>query len=510
MINYLISFTLCSALLYAVYALLLQNKVIYGFNRFYLLFSICFSLVVPLVTVEQAVPAAQNMIKEQVANFKDDMLTVIEGTSPQTEVKPKTNYGIYACVCIYILIATCLLVKFAVNMLKLTRLIKANERIAYNKSTLVLINDSIAPHSFLNYIFLNKDDYYSGRISNDILKHEQAHISQRHSIDILWIELLQAISWFNPVLILYRRAIRLNHEFLADAAVLRQKGDVKAYQHLLLHQFSQTNGLAIASSFNYSNTKKRLIMMTMNTSKGASVIARGTAFAVLTGAFMLFCQKTQAFQQVEVQPVKQKSETRKHPEKQENKSTKPIHLRFSKYHHTKEGVSEELLNEYAAIASKYKSLPIDRNKLSATISDDKARMEKIFRQMSIEQQYAQKIGFMFPSPKIGKKAPTSAQFSSWKNSKMYGVWINDRHVNNSVLDDYKAADFNLVFVSRLMPNAINYKNYKYQVDLMTVDAYQEYLNKPQPEYLMYYSYRPVTIPSLNPAVTFPKPRKSQL
>lgn len=507
MITYLINFTLCSTLLFAVYALLLQNKVMYGFNRFYLLLAIGFSLVVPLVSIEQQVTVVRNMVEAQVEDFT--ATDIMEADSPTlVQSKPHPNYLMYAGVSIYLVVAACLLLRFAVNLFKLRHLVKTHERLRYDGYNIVLINDSIAPHSFVNCIFVSEADYRTGRIGNDILKHEQAHISQRHTIDILLMELLQAICWFNPVLILYRRAVRLNHEFLADAAVLSNDADVKTYQYLLLNQFSQTHSLAIASSFNYSNTKKRLIMMTMKTSRGASAFAHVTAFVVLTGAFMLFCQKTQAFQQDDVQPVKQKSRLSKETVAKINKF-KERFKKFSKYPHTEKGASAELMSEYASLIAKNESKPLKQGERFASVSpEDEVRMEEIFRQMSLEQQEQQKICFRTPFPKLPKRTITQQELQSWKeNVNIYGVWIDEKQVKNEELAKYTTSEFSRYSESKLAPNAKNYKYHKYQVDLMTNAAYERYLAVPQPKYIIYYKSRPVVFATPIATVTAPKPLK---
>ena len=93
----------------------------------------------------------------------------------------------------------------------------------YTKSTYytnILLQKHIIPHTLLKYIFVNKTDFESQKIPKEVLLHEQTHAIQRHSSDLLFVEVLQIIFWFNPLLYFIKKSIKLNHEFLADQAVL--------------------------------------------------------------------------------------------------------------------------------------------------------------------------------------------------------------------------------------------------------------------------------------------------
>ena len=79
---------------------------------------------------------------------------------------------------------------------------------------------------------------------------------------MLFIELLQIAFWFIPIFKLYKKAIQLNHEFLADDAVIKSHKNITEYQYVLLNTSAQNNNIYLASNLNYSLTKKRLLMMT--------------------------------------------------------------------------------------------------------------------------------------------------------------------------------------------------------------------------------------------------------
>lgn len=495
MITYLLNFTLCSALLLIVYKLLLQNKAMYRFNRCYLLLSLLFSLIVPLVNIQRPVPILQSidttpaeMIVEQVVT---EQAPQVNATPVQTiNVTPQVNYYAYGIIAVYLFITGIMLFRMIRNLLALRQMVIGNEVEPYHYAWLVLIKQKVTAHTFFNYIFLNQHDYQNGQIDPAVLHHEFAHVKQRHTLDIIVIELLRALCWFNPVLVFYGRAIRLNHEFLADAAALKHKHDVTTYQHLLLNQLSFNAGLSITSQFNYSITKQRLIMMTKTTTLLTSRFTKLVIIGIAAAAAFLFSNSTQAFQQpvpkkvkfAKPQVVKVKKPAKKAPD---------VVFPFPSYPSTKEGVSQQMLNEYAAIVNKYDAVEKEPGKNYVQISDDdKKKLELIYRQMSSAQQKLQRIGFRGPSPILPKVIPTQEQLDQWKDTKMYGVWINNKRVKNEELNNYKPDDINQVFVSKLSPNAINYPYHKYQVDLMTADAYQKYTKEPREPSTMYHRFPP--------------------
>jgi hypothetical protein len=144
------------------------------------------------------------------------------------------------------------------------------------------------PHSFWKSIFINKYEFEKGNIPLELIAHEKAHLKQKHTLDILFVEVLQIIFWFNPVLLLYKKSIKLNHEFLADEAVNKQFGAVQSYQNLLLDFACNKNTIALASNINYLITKKRLLMMTKKESPirtALKVFSVAIVYALLLFAF---------------------------------------------------------------------------------------------------------------------------------------------------------------------------------------------------------------------------------
>ncbi|WP_236672962.1 M56 family metallopeptidase [Flavobacterium tagetis] len=265
MITYLLKSGLLLAVFYAVYKLLLENERMFRFNRAYLLGSLIFSLVIPLQLFSIA-----SFFQSKIKTIQLDEIMIVSNKSILNEVS--YNEIIYFFLgAIYVLIAAILLIRFAVNVSSFFLKMKKNSVEFIDDQKLVLMKESILPHSFWNAIFISKEDFKDGKIPSELIAHEKAHLQQKHTLDILFVEVLQIVFWFNPMFVLFEKAIKLNHEFLADEAVNKQFDEVKSYQNLLLQFASSKHTVALASNINYQITKKRLIMMTKKESVAKAV-----------------------------------------------------------------------------------------------------------------------------------------------------------------------------------------------------------------------------------------------
>lgn len=301
-------------------------------------------------------------------------------------------------------------------------------------------------------MFININEY--GNIENEILIHEYTHIAQKHSYDIILIEILQTFFWFNPFLLFYRNAIQINHEFLADEAVLDTSQNIANYQYLLIEKASKGKTFNLTSQFSYSLTKKRLLMMSKTKSLKKSLCKQIAIVPVLTLSILLF--STKSFEQDTVTIPKAKQ------------NTVPS---------TKKGISEKLLAEYEQIVNRRAKSEKELPALSRFTEEDKIRLETIFLSMSKEQQSKQVVTFVPAPPPLPRIVPTKTEIVSWKDSKIYGIWINNKRVGNLELNKYQNTDFGQAYISKLAKNTVNYGEYFYQVNLMTKDAYETYLKE---------------------------------
>lgn len=253
--DFILKSTLVMALLFAIYILLLENEKMHQFNRFYLLASLVFSIAVPFLSFEIK---SQNDLLSYDGIVKPVLLTPLE-------MRPDASFSSLLWV-IYGLITAVLLVRFIVNLWTIRRKINSGNQLPFDNATLVLVSEKIIPHTFLQYIFINATDYENHKIESELFTHEFTHVNQKHTVDILFVEFLKILFWFNPMLWLYRKAIKLNHEFLADSKVVETGSDIPFYQNLLLSKAGSEPTFSLASNLNFLITKKRLMMMTKTTS----------------------------------------------------------------------------------------------------------------------------------------------------------------------------------------------------------------------------------------------------
>lgn len=283
MIDFIIKSTLSLSVLLAVYHILLEKEKIHQFNRFYLLFSLVFSLSIPFITIE----VIQQSINPLIAKT-----TIKSGEPTMTVIEDSMSYWLISLWGLYAIVTTALTIRFMKNIWKLTSREKSNPVIDYKKAKLVLLKEKILPHTFLDTIYINETDYHNRKIEAELYTHELIHVTQKHTLDILFIEILKMLFWFNPIFIFYKKAIQLNHEFLADEKVVKSYNNIPFYQNLLLSVANANSNYYLASNLNYSITKKRLIMMTKTTSASRAMLKKLILMPLLSALIFFTCVKT--------------------------------------------------------------------------------------------------------------------------------------------------------------------------------------------------------------------------
>ncbi len=301
MIEYLFKVLVCSFLFLGFYLLLLQKERMFRFNRFYLLLTLILSVCIPLflitlpqkeipvsetgktiihetgiLPVTETVQDSQNyLVKPENQNIKEKLIQKEENSVKQEDLKAndlKNSYDFgnrlnwsYLLTGVYFLVAVILLLKFFLNFSVIFLKISKSRKVGYQGIFLIINDHKEQLHSFWNYVFIPRENLKDNLSRKELLKHEMAHIRQKHSLDILLVELIRTLFWFNPAFYFYKKAIQLNHEFLADEAVLKTETDVYEYKKLILNSIQVRQTIPFTSNFNYILTKKRLLMMTQKT-----------------------------------------------------------------------------------------------------------------------------------------------------------------------------------------------------------------------------------------------------
>lgn len=282
MIIYLIYSAISLGVLLLFYHLFLEKEKMHKVNRGFLIISLLFSFTIPLIPIGLIdLPTDQlNFFNQTSAQESGSFVTLdgewLDSGAESLAIHDKASGShIYSfwmiALLVYLFVSAGLFIRLIRIVHRIQLKADRNEKRLLNGCEIVLLNDDSVPHTFFNQIFLNKKSYLKGEIPEEVIIHEMTHARQKHTLDILLIELLKVLFWFNPLLYLYKRAILLNHEFLADEAVLSQGKSVKEYQNILLKTMRIRPGYSLASTLNYSLTKKRLQMMTQSKSTYRSV-----------------------------------------------------------------------------------------------------------------------------------------------------------------------------------------------------------------------------------------------
>ncbi len=261
MLIYLLKFSACLAIFVVFYKLFLERERMHQLKRFYLLGAIFISLSFPRITFTTYV---EPIVVSNVTSFESFPEMSVEQGSVEA---PATNFLPIILWSIYGLGVLLFGIKFILNLSKIVFKIKRNPKHVAQDYTHVLLRDLVTPHTFFSYIFLNKQKFETQQIPLEVFVHEQAHAKQKHSIDVLLVELLQMVFWFNPLIYLTKQFIKMNHEFLADEAVIKQGIEPSNYQQLLLTFSSNVTEPQLANAINYSSIKKRFTVMKTHTSK---------------------------------------------------------------------------------------------------------------------------------------------------------------------------------------------------------------------------------------------------
>jgi len=255
----LLKSSICLLAFIAFYKVFLERTSNHQFKRIYLLGVVLVSITIPFITfIEYIEPQNALTNISEVTGFS-------KSQNPIT--KESLNYLPIVLWSIYGIGVLLFLIRFVYNLSQIALKIRRNPKQKTNGFIRVLLKDLIIPHTFFSYIFFNKTKFENNQIPKEVLLHEQTHAKQKHSLDILFIEVSQIIFWFHPLVYILKKDIKLNHEFLADQAVINQGIESTNYQKILLSFSSNQQALTLEHAINYSSIKKRFTVMKTQTSK---------------------------------------------------------------------------------------------------------------------------------------------------------------------------------------------------------------------------------------------------
>ena len=245
---------------YLFYRFFLRKETFFRFNRYYFLGSIVVSLLIPLIDVAALLPAKESLpvlaIPKGYISFQEAVVTPIATAAP---VSGQRDPWVWVRV-IYLAGVAFFLLRLLWQVVTLAVRIRRAEVREIDGLKIVPDAKVKSPFSFFSWIFVHPDQLADGDLEEVIL-HEQEHIRQHHSWDLLLVELLTVFQWPNPFVWLINRSVKEIHEYLADRAVLDQGVPLDKYQRTLISFVLGAGNPALITPLNFSLNQKRILMM---------------------------------------------------------------------------------------------------------------------------------------------------------------------------------------------------------------------------------------------------------
>jgi len=257
MITYILQVTLCLAFFYALYYAVLQKETLFRTNRIYLLSTLIASLALPLIRIyildhqqEVSIGTAPIYVGAYLENMNEIIVAPRQHAFPWLGVLTALYKGV-------VIFLVCRILE---SVLSIFRMQSVGEKIFLYGQKCVLSPAVRSPFSFFNTIYLPKDHQFSESELEEIITHEKTHVQGRHTLDVLFVELICCALWPSPMVYLYRKKLRELHEFLADAEVLKNT-PWENYASFLIAQKNEGLQQRLSNQLIYSQLKNRLVMM---------------------------------------------------------------------------------------------------------------------------------------------------------------------------------------------------------------------------------------------------------
>ncbi len=254
---YLLQVSACMAIFFGLYYFILSKLTFFTINRWYLMATLTFSFIIPLltITVDQEYVLAMQRVTyvDQFQNLSGQQQDIdIKETLAQPDISWLTIIKVA-----YFIIALALFIRLIIIMSVFFARIKRKNKTRIGHIHIVHGNKNLRNGSFLNYIFLNHG--LDRDKMQQVIQHEMLHVKLLHSVDRIILEIIHIVLWFNPFIYLYSRAVEENHEYEVDQEIGRS-ADKNKYADLLLH-LSVANQKPFCHSFSKIPLEKRITML---------------------------------------------------------------------------------------------------------------------------------------------------------------------------------------------------------------------------------------------------------
>lgn len=251
MINYLIEVSICLVAFYVCYWVALSRVKLLNLNRGYLLTTLLLGLSIPLLDIS---------LYQTEVSFTPAIPDYIGAATSLNPLEIKAGEQLNPILLIWVIGTGISGLAFMLRLIRIIRLISKSpvQRVGWLSYVSCSGNQSVS--SFFHYVFIPENLDLQPEGTDTILKHEEKHARDWHSLDLLLVELVSVFLWFNPVTYLYRKALKLQHEYIADEAVVHSC-DKTSYTDLLVRYSLKQSGFSLAHSFSEHPVEKRLKMI---------------------------------------------------------------------------------------------------------------------------------------------------------------------------------------------------------------------------------------------------------
>jgi TonB family protein len=248
---------------YMFYRLLLSKETFHRVNRIVLLLTAVASFILPLCVITMHKTVTLDAVPSVSVGDVQAELATVASSAPLWQ---------QAAVVLYIIGVLAVLGYVVASVWKVVMLINRSEKHPLEDGITLCVTglQEVAPFSWMHYIVMNRNDYEQQDAA--ILAHERGHIRLRHSWDVLLVDTLTALQWFNPAMWMLRQDLRAIHEYEADGAVLSQGINARQYQYLLITKAASIGGYSIANGISHSTLKNRIHMMLHKKSQGSHLL----------------------------------------------------------------------------------------------------------------------------------------------------------------------------------------------------------------------------------------------
>lgn len=278
--HYLLQVNIYLVVFYAFYRFLLEKETYFQLNRIYLIASVLFAFCIPFISLDWLTQeSASQQLSVTVGSL--DMMVLADKPSGGFASVP---WGSVIAI-VYIAGLLFFLARFCLQLYTIKRSFQHLNNQPGGIRHQGKVPGSQMAYSFFRHKFVHQD--LPGK--QTINKHEDIHIQQHHTLDVLFFELVALLNWFNPVAYFYKTAAKNNHEFLADEAAADYQGDKQTYALLLLSAAFKVSPHALTNSFfsKQSLIKKRIYMLHKEKSKGAAILKFGLYLPLFSGVLLL-------------------------------------------------------------------------------------------------------------------------------------------------------------------------------------------------------------------------------